>query len=477
MRSFFMSYVLGEDRGQAALLPAMIEDYVAADAPVRVIDAFVDGLDVGELGFGRAVPAATGRPPYDPRDLLKLYVYGYLNVVRSSRRLERECSRNTEVMWLLRRLAPDFKTIADFRRDNCAAIVGTCRAFVLFCRDQGLFTARLVALDGSKFRAAASIKRVMGRREIAGEAARLDRRISEYLAGLDENDAHEPDEAPSATAAALAALKARRAELDRLAGKLDAEERNTLVEGEPDARPMGIGKGPKPPSYNVQTAVDADTGLIVHHEVTSEPNDTRQLYPMAKATKNSLGVSNLTVVADAGYSSGTAAADCEADGITACAPTNRSINGHGDGTMFGRSAFIYQPEADTYICPAGHVLARKQEALRRDRMILYATRDCADCSLKPRCTNAKRRFVSRHIYENALERMNARFQADPALIRQRRCASEHPFGTIKRMTAGGRFLSRGLKKVSGEAALSVLAYNIIRAINLVGAATLRAKLA
>ena len=171
MRPFFMSYIQGEDRGQAALLPAAIEDYVAADAPVRVIDAFVDGLDVRGLRFGRSVPAAIGRPPYDPRDLLKLYLYGYLNEVRSSRRLERECSRNVEVMWLLRRLAPDFKTIADFRRDNGAAIVGTCRAFVLFCRDQGLFTARLVALDGSKFRAAASAKRVMGRREIAEEAA------------------------------------------------------------------------------------------------------------------------------------------------------------------------------------------------------------------------------------------------------------------------------------------------------------------
>lgn len=243
-----MRYVRGEDRGQAALLPAVIEDYVAADAAVRVIDAFVDGLDVKGLGFGRSVPPSTGRPPYDPRDLLKLYLYGYLNEVRSSRRLERECSRNLELMWLLRRLAPDFKTIADFRRDNGAAIVGACRTFVLFCRDQGLFTARLVALDGSKFRAAASAKRIVGRREIAEETVRLDRRIADYLAGLDETDACEPEDAPSATAAALAALRARRAELDRLAATLDAEERATLVEGEPDARPMGIGKGPKPPS-------------------------------------------------------------------------------------------------------------------------------------------------------------------------------------------------------------------------------------
>lgn len=471
-----MRYVRGEDRGQAALLPAVIEDYVAADAAVRVIDAFVDGLDVKGLGFGRSVPPSTGRPPYDPRDLLKLYLYGYLNEVRSSRRLERECSRNLELMWLLRRLAPDFKTIADFRRDNGAAIVGACRTFVLFCRDQGLFTARLVALDGSKFRAAASAKRIVGRREIAEETVRLDRRIADYLAGLDETDACEPEDAPSATAAALAALRARRAELDRLAATLDAEERATLVEGEPDARPMGIGKGPKPPSYNMQTAVDADTGLIIHHAVTRDPNDTRQLYPMAKATKDALGTASLTIVADAGYSNGTAAAACEAEGIAACAPTNRSINNQGDGSMFDRSAFVHQAETDTYICPAGHALSRKQ-VMRRDSLILYAASDCAGCALKPQCTTAERRYVTRHLHEDALERMNARFRADPNLIRQRRCASEHPFGTIKRMTAGGRFLTRGIEKVSGEAALSVLAYNLIRAMNLAGAATLRARLA
>jgi len=316
----------------------------------------------------------------------------------------------------------------------------------------------------------------MGRREIADEASRLDRRIAEYLADLDESDASEPDEVPSATTTALEVLKMRRAELDRLTAKLDDEDRNTLVEGEPDARPMGIGKGPKPPSYNVQTAVDAETGLIIHHEVTGDPNDTRQLYPMAKATKDMLGVASLTVVADAGYSSGMVAAACEADGITACVPTNRSIHSQGDGTMFGRSAFVYQPEADTYMCPAGHVLARKQ-AKRHDHLIVYAARDCAGCSLKSRCTTAERRFVSRHLHEDALERMNARFQADPTLVRRRRCASEHPFGTIKRMTAGGRFLTRGLKKVGGEAALSVLAYNLIRAINLIGATILCARLA
>ena len=239
-----MSYIRGEDREQASLLPARIDDYVGAEAAVRVIDAFVEGLDVVGLGFVRAVPAATGRPGYDPRDLLKLYVYGYLNEVGSSRKLERECGRNVELMWLLRRLAPDFKTIADFRRENGPGIVGTCRAFVLFCREQGLFATRLVALDGSKFRAAASAKRIMGERDIAEEAARIDQRIAGYLADLDATDATETDDGDAErTAAALVELKARRAELAALAAMLEAEHRITLVEGEPDARSMGMGAG------------------------------------------------------------------------------------------------------------------------------------------------------------------------------------------------------------------------------------------
>lgn len=471
-----MSYVRGEDRGQAALLPAAIEDYVTANASVRVIDAFVDGLDVRGLGFGRSIPADTGRPPYDPRDLLKLYIYGYLNELRSSRRLERECSRNVEAMWLLRRLRPDFKTIADFRRDNGPAIVEASRAFVLFCRDQGLFAARLVALDGSKFRAAASTKRVIGRREIAEETLRLDRRIADYLAGLDESDAGETDEAPDATAAALQALRERRAELDGLTAKLDAEERNMLVEGEPDARPMGIGPGRKPPSYNVQTAVDTATGLIVHHEVTTEPTDNRLLHRMAKATKDAVGADTLTVVADAGYSNGANAVACERDGITPCVPANRAINNQGDGTLFDRSLFDYDGVTDSYRCPAGRTLVRKQ-IMRRDNCVLYAARDCSGCALKPRCTTAERRFLTRHVHEDALQRMNDRVEADPSLMRQRRCAAEHPFGTIKRMTTGGRFLTRGLTKVKAEAALSVLAYNILRTMNLVGTIHLRVRLA
>jgi transposase len=472
-----MGYIVGEERGQATFLPARLDDYVRDDAPVRVIDAFVDRLSMGELGFGRAVPAETGRPGYDPRDLLKLYVWGYLNEVRSSRRLERECGRNVEAMWLIRRLAPDFKTIADFRRDNGAAIVAACRSFVLFCRDQGLFTARLVALDGSKFRAAASPKRIWNQKEIKDQRERLEKRIAAYLAELDAADAAEPEErAREATLAALKRLQERREEIDALAAELAATGRTSLVEGEPEARPMRTPRNGKPPCYNVATAVDADTGLILHHEVTTEATDTRLLHPTAKAAKETLGAETLTVVADAGFSSGTAAAACEADGIVPCVPANRSVNKEGDGTLFDRSLFTYQAETDTYRCPAGRTMARVR-VLRRDHAIHYASEDCSGCALKPRCTLAERRTVQRHMHEDALERMQARIDADPSLLRQRRCAAEHPFGTIKRMMAGGRFLTRGLQKVKTEAALSVLTYNLMRVTNRLGAAVLLARLA
>lgn len=464
-----MGYIVGSDRQQASLLPPRIEDYVGADAPVRVIDAFVDGLDMSGLGFERSVAASTGRPGYDPRDLLKLYVWGYFNEVRSSRRLEQECGRNIEAMWLVRRLAPDFKTIADFRRDNGPAIVGACRAFVLLCREAGLFAARLVALDGSKFRAAASMKKVIGRREIEEERARLERKIAGYLSGLDTADACEPDDAPGAVAATIASLEKRRAELDRLAERLDAESRTTLVEGEEDARPMGIGRGSKPPSYNVQAAVDADTGLIVHHAVTDEATDNRSLHPMAKATRQILAQESLTVVADAGYSSGAQASACEDDGITACVPANRAINNKSDGRLFDRSAFTYDEQADRFTCPAGQVLERLQ-IMNKDRCVIYAAKahDCDACSLRQHCTTAARRYVTRHFDEDALNRMNER--ATPEKMRKRRCAAEHPFGTIKRKTAGGRFLTRNLKGTTTEMALSVLAYNILRAINIKSAA-------
>lgn len=354
-----MGCLEGDSRHQAALFPPTIEEYVEDGAPVRVIDAFINRLDFADLGFERAKPALTGRPGYDPRDLLKLYVYGYLNEVRSSRRLERECRRNLEVLWLLRRLAPDHKTIADFRRDNGRAIVGTCRAFVLFCRDQGLFAARLVAIDGSKFRAAASTLRVMDRKRIAAEMEQLDAQVSNYLAELDKTDQGEPADDVDATPNALSALKERQVELDQLGAYLDQDGRTLVVDGELDARPMGFGRGGKPPSYNVQTAVDANTGFIVHHEVTDEVNDQRMLHPIAKATRNLLERTELTVVADTGYSNGNGAAACEADSIAACVPVRPVFNNRSDGNQFERTEFSYDAEQDQYTCPARRLLTRR----------------------------------------------------------------------------------------------------------------------
>jgi transposase len=458
-----MAYITGQDRRQATLLPPVIDDYIAEDAQVRVIDAFVDGLDFCQLGFQRAAPASTGRPGYDPRDILKLYIYGYLNEVRSSRRLERECKRNVEVMWLVRRLAPDHKTIADFRRDNGAAIVGACRALVLFCRGQGLFKADLIAIDGAKFRAVASKNRVLDKQRLAAEAEKVDKQIEKYLTGLDEADADEPLDAESATARALAALKARRDELNRLSTCLDQDDRSLIVAGEPDARPMGFGRGGKPPSYNVQIAVDADTGIVIHHDVTDEVNDIRMLHPMAKATKDLLGKETVTVVADTGYSNGTAAAACEADGIVPCVPVKRSVNNQGDGGLFDRSCFTYDLAHDRYICPSGRFLHRREHM--NPTSIFCVSRDCSGCGLKPQCTKGKRRHVSRHRHEDAFERMTARVTDAPELMRRRRCSAEHPFGTMKRMMTG-RFLTRGLKGTRTEMALSVLAYNMIRHANL-----------
>lgn len=393
---------------------------------------------------------------------MKLYVWGYFNEVRSSRRLERECRRNVETMWLLRRLAPDFKTIADFRRDNGLAIVGACRAFVLVCRDAGLFAARLVALDGSKFRAVASAKKIVGRSRIAEETARLDGKIAAWLASLDEADAAEPDDAPGAVATAIAALQARRVELGRLTAKLEARPRDA-GRRRGGRSPDGHGQRRQAASYNVQTAVDADTGLVLHHEVTDEATDNRMLHPMAEATREVLERDGLTVVADAGYSNGAQASACEADAIMACVPANRAINNQGDETLFDRTAFVYEAGSDGFRCPAGRRLVRKQ--LHRDTTsVIYASNDCSGCALKPQCTTAARRFVTRHLHEEALNRMNGR--ATPDMMHRRRCAAEHPFGTIKRMMAGGRFLTRNLKGTRTEMALSILAYNMLRAINI-----------
>ena len=476
----FMGYVKGEPPGQSSLFPPSLDELLAEDHPVRVIAAFVDALDLGELGFERAEAGVMGRPAYDPADLLKLYLYGYLNRVRSSRRLERECRRNVEVMWLLGRLAPDFKTIADFRRRNAQAFVQVCRAFVRFCAKAKLLGGELVAIDGSKFQAASSKRRVVTQAALVEESRKLDARITQYLRTLDEGDAQEREEPVdrAAVSAALQELKARKADCQTALNALAALDETQHVTGEPEARLMRTPHG-QAIAYNVQSAVDAKHGLIVHHEVTNAGTDNAQLEPTAKAAKEVLDTSELRVVADAGYSNGTQFEACEAAGITPFVPLNRAPQRAG-AHFYGVDRFVYDAASDTYRCPAGKVLMLKQLNRTQGRRV-YAARvdDCASCAFKDRCTAAKQRFIQRHWNEGAFERMQKRLAQAPEMMRLRRSLAEHPFAQLKYGVMGdrGRLLLRGLGGARAELALAVLARNLTRVMSIVGRQNLIHRLA
>src|SRR5262245_32404057 len=351
-----VGFVQGRSRDQATLFPERLDELIAADAPVRVVDAFVDGLGGGALGFTKAAPASTGRPGYAPADLLKLYVYGYLHQVRSSRRLERECQCNIEVLWLLNQLRPDFKTIADFRRDNREAIGRVCRAFVQFCRRQGLFGAELVAIDGSKFAGQNSPQRAFTTAQIEQEAERLDKRIVAYLAVLDESDAGEgSEEIPSGDAqAALEALRERRADVAQVLGLMGAMKLTQVTLNDPESRLMRAGRGGSIVGYNVQIAVDDRHGLIAHHAVTQDATDQNQLAAIAQGAKEALGCDRLQVVADSGYADAEQIKHCEDGQITPFVVHPRSTNTQ--GPFFDKSRFVYEPEEDRYRCPAGRIL-------------------------------------------------------------------------------------------------------------------------
>ncbi|WP_405228431.1 IS1182 family transposase [Lentisalinibacter sediminis] len=469
-----MSYVRGESRTQGTLFPTSLDELVGDDHVCRVIEAFVEGLELGEMGFSRACPSATGRPPYDPADLLKLYIYGYLHQTRSSRRLERECARNVEVMWLLNRLAPDHKTIARFRQHNGEALRRTCALFVQLCRRAGLVSGEWVAIDGSKFQAVASRKAVWSEERLAREQARLEAQIGDYLERLDAVDDSEGEETGDARAirAALELLRAEQAEQARVQASLDEKGGRSLTATETDARPMrGTG-----PGYNVQSAVDAGHHLIVFHAVTDEATDNRSLRPLAEGAQRALGSESMQVLADAGYANGEQAAALEERGITPYVASNRAVNNQGNGKLFPARAFRYEEASDTLECPAGKRLHRKQ-LQRRNHQIIYSAReeDCAACALKAQCTDRKRRLVGRHVYEQALSGMAER--TTPSHMRRRASIVEHPFGTLKyQIFEKPRFLMRGLSGAGTEMALAVLAYNLKRAMKVLGNTELRQRL-
>ncbi|MDP3593646.1 MULTISPECIES: IS1182 family transposase [unclassified Phenylobacterium] len=469
-----VSFLEGTDRTQVSLLPPCIDDYVAPESLVRVVDAFVGSLDLAELGFARTVAAATGRPGYHPGDMLRLYVWGYLNQVRSSRHLERACIRDLEALWLMKQLAPDYRTIAAFRHDNPEAIVAASAAFIQFCLDGGLITGRMVALDGTKMRAVASPKNIAGAERLARDVAHTEKEIAYYLDRLDAMDEAVTqgfDDQPvhrQAFTDAIAALSRRKDRLARRQEILVERAEKVLVFGEPDARPMGYAHSPKMPCYNMQSVVDVDSGLIVHHDVANEANDSQLLHPMSLATMEVLQVDRLTVLADGGYSNAQAIAACEHDRIEVAAPIKR---GAMNTDFFRPTQFAFDEASDTIRCPAGQTM-KPSGKHTRNRAIRYRTTACRDCRLKPRCTAGAQRTIHRLFDQAALDRMEARIYANPSLMVTRRCTVEHPFGTIKRMSGGGRFLTRGLRAVKAEAALSILAFNIIHAVNVFGPARL-----
>jgi transposase len=454
------------------LFPVRLDELVEPDALVRVIDAWVASLNLRALGFVRAQAATMGRPPYDPSDLLKLYLWGYLSSLRSSRALERECHRNVECLWLLGRLAPDHKTIADFRRHHPHALVSVCAAFVQFARREQLIAATVVAIDGSKIRAVASRKALGTLADLEQARQQLDAHIQHYLTQLDQTDAEDAAQPPVSgkVTQTLQRLRQRQAAVQQEVERLSQSDSTRSVLTEPDARPMKSLHGA--PGYNLQTAVDSQSHLIVHHEVCNDATDLRQLTPMAQGCADVLDRRPM-IVADAGYASGEQLQALQERGIVGyVAEEARAVNNQGDGSLYDRTAFHYDPATDTYTCPADHLLTRKQLS-RKDHHVIYAARaqDCGACERKPRCTLAKQRFVSRHLHEAALQANADRLADAPHMMALRRQTVEHPFGTIKYQILGhARLLVRGFRGARAELSLAVMAYNFKRVFNMKGAA-------
>jgi len=466
-------FVEGQDRGQSTLFPECLEDWIDEDNPVRVIDVFVDGLDLADLGFVGVDPEATGRPSYHRSVLLKLYIYGYLNRVQSSRRLEREAGRNIEVMWLLGRLIPDHKTIADFRKDNGAAIRKVCAQFVALCRDLGLLTQASVAIDGSKFKAVNNRDKNFTRAKMERRLAQIDESVARYLSQLDTADLQEPSEA---LAAKTAHLKEKLAKLASELQRLKALEKAMLASPDqqisltdPDSRSMATsGRGSGVVGYNVQVAVDTEHHLIVTHEVTNTGSDRSQLANIATQAKDVLGADRLDVVADRGYFNSPEILACEQADITVTMPKPMT-SGAKSGGRFGKQDFVYLPTDDVYRCPAGERLTYRYtneedgKALRR-----YWTTACSCCPLKARCTTGSERRITRWEHEHVLEAVQQRLDMNPQAMRVRRETAEHPFGTLKMRMGATHFLMKTLPRVATEMALHVLAYNLTRVMNILG---------
>jgi transposase len=466
-------FLVGADRGQSTLLPECLDEWIDESNPVRAVDAFVDALDLGKLGFEGVVPEVTGRPSYHPSALLKLYIYGYLNRVQSSRRLEREAGRNLEVIWLLGRLVPDDKTIADFRKDNGSAIRKVCAQFVALCRDMGLLTKASVAIDGSKFKAVNNRDRNFTRAKVERRRAQLEESVARYLSQLDTADLQEPSEA---LAAKTAHLKEKLAKLESEMQRLAAMEKQMLASPDqqisltdPDSRSMATsGRGSGVVGYNVQVAVETEHHLIVTHEVTNSGSDRAQLANMSRQARDALGVDKLEAVADRGYYNSTEIKACDDAGIAVTLPKPMTSGAKSDG-RFGKQDFVYNATEDVYRCPAGEKLAYRMTTEQDGKMMRrYWTNACPNCLLKSKCTTGNERRIPRWEHEHVLEAAQKRLDENPQAMRARRETVEHPFGTLKMRMGATHFLMKRLPKVATEMALHVLAYNLTRVMNIVG---------
>lgn len=465
-------YVEGSARDQVTLLPECLDDYVAEDNPVRVVDAFVEELNLEKLGFEGMAPAATGRPSYHPTVLLKIYIYGYLNRIQSSRRLERECQRNLELMWLTGRLAPDFKTIADFRRDSGAGIRASCGRFVELCRQLKLFSQAVVAIDSSKFKAVNSRDRNFTPGKIERRQQQIEQSVQRYLDALETADRTHPEEFQAKTKRLhqkIATLRDQMRRLDSIKEQLAAEPDGQISLTDPDARSMvSQAKGTGTVGYNVQAAVDAKHHLIVHHEVTNVGSDRGQLGKMATTARGVMGKKKLRAYADRGYYNAPEIKDCADAGIAAYVPKPMTSGAKAEG-RFDKSDFVYIDKDDEYLCPAGeraiYRFTREENGLQLRR---YWSSACPDCPMKAQCTPAPFRRISRWENESVLEDVQRRLNQQPQAMTLRRRTIEHVFGTLKGWMGATHFLTKGLRNVSTEMSLHVLAYNLKRVIAILG---------
>jgi transposase len=462
-----MAYVEGTNREQVVLFPAVMDDYVTRDNPVRFVEAFVNRLELGALGFSKAEPEERGRPAYDPRDLLKLYIYGYVNEVRSSRKLERETKRNVEVMWLLRRLTPDHKTIANFRKENAGALPAVFREFSKVCRQLNLFGRELVGIDGSKFRAVNSADRNFTEAKLNKRLQWIEEKIAKYLAALQAEDEAESTEEEGSAAeleAKIAALQERQLVYEGLKEQLVESGEKQISLTDPDARLMK-GRQGHHVSYNVQIAVDSKHKLVADFAVTNEGNDLNCLAELAQGAQQALGVKELKVCADRGYYNTTQIKTCEDAGIEVHMERPQPAQTAG---IFPLGRFTYDTAKDVYTCPAGKRLSYR--TFDKEKQVrCYWTEACHSCPLKSQCTTGKGpRKIKRPLGQDAADRMLLRVAANPKFLELRKQLVEHPFGTIKRPMRQDYFLMRGREKVKGETSLTLLAYNLKRVLNLVG---------